>query len=65
MFLDQGRTCALVLLAALLIGGFIAPSGGPGGSSDAAGSGDVVGTPTPLRKVPRDISTVANGELIV
>ncbi|MDH6145057.1 hypothetical protein P3T35_007107 [Kitasatospora sp. GP30] len=52
-------------LAVLLICGFVAPSGGPGVPSDAAGNGDVVGTPTRLRNVPRDISTVANGELIV
>ncbi|WP_416984462.1 alpha/beta hydrolase family protein [Streptomyces sp. T028] len=59
----------MLLLVALLTGGFVAPSGGgpvgPDGSTGAAGNGDVVGTPTPLRNLPRTISAVANGELVV
>ncbi|MEU8568588.1 hypothetical protein AB0C51_09540 [Streptomyces pathocidini] len=54
-----------MLLAALLISGFVAPSGGPGGPTDASGSGDVIGTPTALRNVPHGISAVADGRLLV
>ncbi|MER6355980.1 hypothetical protein ABT186_30220 [Streptomyces sp. NPDC001634] len=53
-----------MLLAALLAGGFVAPSGSTHGSSGGH-DGDVVGDPAPLRNVPRAISTVARGELIV
>src|SRR5262245_41723717 len=36
-----------------------------GGSAGATGNGDLLGTPAPLRNVPREISTVAGGRLIV
>ncbi|GGY19404.1 triacylglycerol lipase [Streptomyces djakartensis] len=65
MLLHKGRACAFVLLAALLVGGFIAPVGGPDGSSRAQDDGDVVGDPAPLRNVPQEISSVATGELLV
>lgn len=78
MTLVRGRSqyrFAAVLLTALLTTGFVTPSWGsdgvPAGAGAVAGSmeatsdGDVVGTPTPLRQVPRVISHVANGALIV
>ncbi|MER6845923.1 alpha/beta fold hydrolase [Streptomyces platensis] len=66
-FLERhGRPAAALLLAVALTGcGFVAPSGGSDGSGESTGNGDVVGTPTPLRNVPRELSGVAEGKLVV
>ncbi len=62
----QGRFAVVSLLVVLLAGGFVARSEASDSSTGSApGSGEVVGTPTPLRNVPGVISTVADGTLIV
>ncbi len=62
----SGKAAAALLLAMVLTGcGFGAPSGESDGSGESAGNGDVVGTPTPLRNVPRELSTLADGKLVV
>ncbi|MCM2580155.1 alpha/beta hydrolase family protein [Streptomyces meridianus] len=58
-----GASLLLVLLA--VCGFAVLPDGGGTPEPQGMRDGDVVGSPTPLRHVPRDISAVADGSLVV
>lgn len=65
---NRSKSVAGLLSVVLLTAGIAVHTGkydGPTGPAGTTADGDVVGAPTPLRNVPRDIAAVADGRLLV